>query len=87
MLPRFNSSIWMRGLLRVLTAFFVLAGLSACIHPKVKFHKQRLLDPMMDPAKTGGFQGAFGSDPQQFSEKGSTETGGALGGSCPTCGG
>ncbi len=63
---------------------FVFSG---CIHPKVKFHKQRLLDPSMDPAKTGGLHSGFRSDPQQWTEKGSTESGGSLGGSCPTCGG
>ena len=73
-----------KKLLMVFTLGLQFAG---CVHPKVKFHKQRLLDPSMDPAKTGGFYGSYRSDPQQWTEKGSTESGGSLGGSCPTCGG
>ena len=61
--------------------------LTSCIHPKIKFQKSRLLDPMMDPAKTQGYYRSFFSEPFQMVEHGSGDLGGAMGGSCPTCGG
>lgn len=71
--------------LLVTTAIATLLG--GCVHPKVAFHKAKLLDPMMDPAKTDGLHTAFRAEPQQWNERGGGEVGGALGGSCPTCGG
>lgn len=66
--------------------FTLLLMASSCIHPMIKFRKQRLLDPMMDPAKTEGFQASFRSDPTFTTEHGNAEGSGAVGGSCPTCG-
>lgn|GEM_PF-2800987 len=60
---------------------------TSCVHPMVKFRKQHLLDPSMDVAKTEGFQSSFKAEPQGWVEKGSADSGGAVGGSCPTCGG
>jgi len=65
----------------------MLLSASACIHPKVNLHKQRLLDPMMDPAKTSGLQTSFHDEPMAGVEKGSVSGSGAVGASCPTCGG
>ncbi len=62
------------------------ALLGGCIHPQVKFRKAKLLDPTMDPAKTSGLYSTFRSEPYQQFEKGSVGSGGASGGSCPTCG-
>jgi len=65
----------------------VVAATASCVHPMIKFRKHRLLDPAMDPAKTEGFQSSFKTEPQSWIERGSAEGGGAVGGSCPTCGG
>lgn len=66
---------------------FLSGSLCGCIHPLVKFHKGKLLDPMMDPAKTEGLQASFRSEPSLWNERGTGDVGGAIGGSCPTCGG
>ena len=71
-----------------LLAAFLLTGLTTgCIHPLVKFRKAKLLDPMMDPAKTEGFHASFRAEPTVWNERGTGDVGGAIGGSCPTCGG
>lgn len=72
-----------KPLIFLLLVFFA----SACIHPQVKFRKSGLLDPMMDPAKTGGIHGGLSTEPYIWSEKGSTAAGSSTGASCPTCGG
>lgn len=71
----------------VLTLLVGMLPLSGCVHPRVKYHKAKLLDPMMDPAKTEGFSSSLKGEPSTWNERGSGEVGGALGGSCPTCGG
>lgn len=61
---------------------------SGCVSPqKISLNKSRILDPMMDPAKTGGFHSAFRSEPLKGAEHGAVGSNGSLGGSCPTCGG
>ncbi len=65
----------------------VLTATTSCVHPLIKFRKQHLLDPSMDVAKTEGFHSSFKAEPQGWVEKGSADSGGAVGGSCPTCGG
>lgn len=62
-------------------------ALGGCIHPLVKFRKAKLLDPMMDPAKTEGLHTAYRAEPTVWNERGTGDVGGAIGGSCPTCGG
>lgn len=69
-------------------ALILLLGTTAgCIHPLVKFRKAKLLDPMMDPAKTEGFHASMRAEPSVWNERGTGDVGGAVGGSCPTCGG
>ena len=72
-----------------LIAFLVLVGLAltSCIHPQVAYRKTHLLDPMMDPAKTGGLPQSLLSEPQTWVEHGASDGAGAMGASCPTCGG
>ena len=65
---------------------FTILFLSQCIHPKIKFQKAALLDPMMDPAKTEGFYRSFNNEPFNMVEHGTSDPSGAVGGSCPTCG-
>ena len=73
-------------MLRKLIIFSALIWITAgCVHPKIKYRKAGLLDPMMDPAKTGGLYSGVLSEPSSWHEKGSGEAGAALGGSCPTC--
>ena len=76
-----------RGATTLLLAIFVAIALSSCIHPMVRIHKAALLDPTMDPAKTEGMYRSLLAEPQQWLEHGSTDGGGAVGASCPTCGG
>ena len=73
------SKSWFIGLILILSS-------TSCVHPLVKFRKQHLLDPTMDPSKTEGFQSSFKNEPQGWTEKGGADSGGAVGGSCPTCG-
>jgi hypothetical protein len=77
----------MKTILKRSLLALALLSLAGCIHPMVKFRKAKLLDPRMDPAKTDGFQTTFRQEPMQWNERGSVDVGGALGGSCPTCGG
>ena len=71
--------------LSIIGSLFFFFG---CISPqKISLNKSRILDPMMDPAKTGGFHSAFRSEPLKNSEHGALGGGGSVGGSCPTCGG
>lgn len=68
----------------------LLAGAftQSCVSPqKIAFNKGKILDPMMDPAKTGGFHSAFRGEPLRGVEHGAAGSGGSAGGSCPTCGG
>lgn len=76
----------MKPLLRLLLAACLLAGLTGCVHPQVKFRKAKLLDPMMDPAKTEGMHTSLRNEPTAWNERGTGDVGGSLGGSCPTCG-
>lgn len=64
----------------------MLVGTS-CVHPMIRYQKGRLLDPMMDPAKTEGFERSFRAEVTRWNERGALDQGGAVGGSCPTCGG
>ncbi len=77
------------ALSRNLLAGALLAVLSAaCVHPEVSLRKGKLLDPMMDPAKTGTLAtGIAASEAIVGVEKGASSSGGALGASCPSCGG
>lgn len=61
-------------------------ALSACVHPEVPYRKARLLDPMMDPAKTDLLHQSFINEPALWLEKSGGDSGGAMGSSCPTCG-
>jgi hypothetical protein len=70
-----------------LAAALALGVSAGCVHPMIKYHKAKILDPMMDPAKTEGFQTSFRAEPSRWNERGAGDVGGALGGSCPTCGG
>lgn len=60
---------------------------ASCVHPKVKFQKSMLLDPLMDPGKDGAFQQAVIADPARRIEHGSSSGAGSGGATCPTCGG
>ncbi len=77
---------------RFISVFFALLAIAiattGCIHPEVSLRKGRLLDPMMDPAKTQSLaSGMTTSEPYTGVEKGASALGGALGASCPSCGG
>lgn len=74
-------------MIRSLFLLVALLSLSGCVHPMVKFRKARLLDPMMDPAKTEGLHAGFRGEPMRWNERGAGDVGGSLGGTCPTCGG
>lgn len=72
----------------LLTSVSIAILSSSCVSPqKISLNKSRILDPMMDPAKTGGFHSAFRGEPLKASEHGSLGGNGSVGGSCPTCGG
>ncbi len=71
---------------KVAALALLIATLSGCVHPQVKFRKARLLDPMMDPAKTDGLHTTLRNEPGVWNERGTGDVGGSLGGSCPTCG-
>jgi hypothetical protein len=69
---------------------FVIASLillGGCVHPDVPLKKSHLLDPMMDPAKTDTLHRAFLAEPSLWLEKSGADSAGAMGASCPTCGG
>jgi hypothetical protein len=66
---------------------FACSSFNACIHPKVKFQKAKLLDPLMDPAKDRPLLDSSLAEPQRRFEKGDSATGSGTGATCPTCGG
>lgn len=76
-------------IISLLTIIVALATVTTgCIHPEVTLRKSKLLDPMMDPAKTSSLaSGMATSEPYAGVEKGASALGGALGASCPSCGG
>ncbi|SMF44859.1 hypothetical protein [Pseudobacteriovorax antillogorgiicola] len=61
--------------------------ISACNHNNVKYHKARLLDPMMDPEKTDTLMLSLIGESGVWLEKSVEQGAGLVGGSCPTCGG
>lgn len=71
--------------------YALLVGLvlaTGCVHPKVKFQKSHLLDPTMDPQKTGGFyNGATDSAMTNTPERAQIGGSGSASTTCPTCGG
>jgi len=70
------------------TVILATVLLSSCIHPQIKYRKAKLLDAMMDPAKTDGvFTSVLDGEATVGAERGSGEMSGAMGASCPTCGG
>lgn len=78
--------------MRLFHSILVLAAVAisttGCIHPEVSLRKGRLLDPMMDPAKTSTLaSGLATSEAVAGVEKGASALGGSLGASCPSCGG
>ncbi len=74
----------MKSGMLVLLAALTLFG--SCIHPEVPYKKARLLEPMMDPAKTDLLHQTLINEPSLWLEKGGGDGGGAMGSSCPTCG-
>ena len=71
----------MKTILFAMTAI----ALSGCVYPGITLNKGRLLDPTMDPAKTSIMADSMRSFPYKNFEQSSIGTGGASGGSCPTC--
>lgn len=76
----------MHKLLYILAMIVMPMMVVSCVHPKIKYRKAKILDPMMDPAKTNGFYSSFKGEPAQWHERSASSAGGGLGGSCPTCG-
>lgn len=72
---------------RLAGGLVLLAMLTSCVHPKVKFQKGMLLDPLMDPAKDLPAIDAALNDPLRRVENGNTNPGSSTGATCPTCGG
>jgi hypothetical protein len=82
----------MRTSYRLSSLVFSMVILSAltngCVHSKIKYQKAKLLDPTMDPGKTSGlYTNILNGEASSGNERGSTEVSGAIGASCPTCGG
>ena len=73
--------------MRLVTIFILATIAQGCATEQIRFRKARLLDPMMDPAKTTGFHQSMNAEPTLKIEKGSSDIGGNVGASCPTCGG
>ena len=68
-----------------LALIIVTFSLSSCVYPGISLNKGRLLDPTMDPAKTGIMADRFNSFPNQSFERSAITAGGSGGGACPTC--
>jgi hypothetical protein len=60
-------------------------AVSSCVYPGISLNKGRLLDPTIDPAKTGIMADRFHSFPNQSFERSAITAGGSSGGACPTC--
>jgi len=71
---------------RLILLLILLASVS-CIHPKVKFQKSMLLDPLLDPAKDQALLDSVTTEPTRRTEHGNTSGGSGGGATCPTCGG
>jgi hypothetical protein len=72
---------------KVAWGFMALATATSCVHPKVKFQKAMLLDPLMDPAKDLPLLDSTLAGPARTVEKASASPGSPAGATCPTCGG
>lgn len=73
---------------RLLLVTLAVCAATGCVHPKLKFQKAHILDPTMDPQKTGGLVGAPTESVMLRSpERAQTGSGGLASTSCPTCGG
>ena len=76
---------WKTKFLPLIAFSFGLSAITACVYPGISLNKGRLLDPAMDPAKTGIMAGSLSSFPNKIYERSSISAGGSGGGSCPTC--
>ena len=68
-----------------LTIIMLAQLLGACVYPGISLNKGRLLDPTMDPAKTGIMADSLPSLTNRSFERSAIGTGGSSGGACPTC--
>jgi len=70
-----------------LILLLILLVTVSCIHPKVKFQKSMLLDPLLDPAKDQTLLDSVTTEPTRRIEHGDPSGGSGGGATCPTCGG
>jgi len=70
-----------------LILLLILLVTVSCIHPKVKFQKSMLLDPLLDPAKDKALLDSVTTEPTRRIEHGDASGGSGSGATCPTCGG
>ena len=70
-----------------LVLLLILQTAVSCIHPKVKFQKSMLLDPLLDPSKDQALLNSVVAESARRLEHGSASGGAGGGATCPTCGG
>ena len=70
---------------RALISITILVGLSGCVYPGISLNKGHLLDPTMDPAKTGIMADSEGRLVHSKFERSAVSGGGNSGSACPTC--
>lgn len=59
--------------------------MTGCVYPGISLNKGRLLDPTMDPAKTGIMADLEARTVHPRFERSSISGGGNSGSACPTC--
>jgi hypothetical protein len=60
-------------------------ALSGCVYPGISLNKGHLLDPTMDPAKTGSLADLTVAEVHGRFERSAKNGGGSSDSACPTC--
>lgn len=71
--------------MKYLFTIITVLSLTGCVYPGISLNKGHLLDPTMDPAKTGSMSDAAISNAAVKYERSSISGGGSSGSACPTC--
>lgn len=70
---------------RIVIMVAAIVALNGCVYPGISLNKGHLLDPTMDPAKTGILADSEWHFTDSKFERSAISGGGSSGGACPTC--
>jgi hypothetical protein len=72
-------------MIRIGLIIAALMGMVGCVYPGITLNKGYLLDPTMDPAKTGIMADSEPRNAYVKFERSAISGGGSSGSACPTC--